>query len=462
MLTKIYLNLIICLLKHSTKTGVMEMSDFSNLNKNQVFHEDTMNFEEYGQEIIGRRTPNEKKIQTGAVVQPNGDVLFRLYAPDASYVKLDFGGTHIRTQKGVVLDMEKKEDGTWEFLLPYDPHDVGPRDFCFIVDGAQVISPYLPMYHRTNKNNNYVEIPDPEFDLHHIENVPHGSVVFRTYHSKVYGREMRCVLYLPPDYNTNLKADYPVVFLNNGGSENETTWINASKIHNILDNLIARKEAVPMIVVMTNTMAYRNEDEAKRECLFGWRDMILQDTIPFIEKEYRVRKDKWNRAICGNSYGGVAAGLIGWDHPEVFGNLGFFAAPIHYENEWKTFEENKHMQWMVDNGDKVGEEYKIIFMSRGEAEYLTNWVLQMDDDWLSRNGILKQDCMHVRIYAGDFTHDHSTFRRGFADFCRLLFKDTERKLGPHKPDTRRKLKIQAEPVPPEEGQKTKKGEEKHA
>ncbi|MCD7841077.1 MAG: hypothetical protein LUG56_01250 [Lachnospiraceae bacterium] len=86
----------------------------------------------------------------------------------------------------------------------------------------------------------------------------------------------------------------------------------------------------------------------------------------------------------------------------------------------------------------MGEEYKVIFMSRGEAEYLTNWILQMDDDWLSRNGILHQNCMHVRLYGGDFTHDHSTFRRGFADFCRLLFRNTNRILGQHKPDLRGK------------------------
>ncbi|MCD7762058.1 MAG: hypothetical protein LUI14_02460 [Lachnospiraceae bacterium] len=414
------------------------MADFSELLKNQVFHEDTNDFEVRGPECISGRGPDAKTAWTGALVQDNGDVLFRLYAPDAAYVKLDFGGTHIRTKKGVVLDMEKKEDGMWEYLLPYDSNDVGPRDFHFIVDGARVISPYLPIYHRTGKNNNYVEIPDPDFTLHHIKNVPHGSVVFRTYWSDVYGRWMRCVLYLPAEYNQESTSDYPVVYLNNGGSENETTWINASKIHYILDNLIANGEAVPMVVVMTNTMAFRNEEDARTENLFAWRDMILQDTIPFIEKEYRVRKDKWNRAICGNSFGGVAAGLIGWAHPEIFGNLGFFAAPVHYENLWKTFEENEHMQWMVNNGDKVGEEYKVIFMSRGEAEYLTNWILQMDDDWLSRNGILHQNCMHVRLYGGDFTHDHSTFRRGFADFCRLLFRNTNRILGQHKPDLRGK------------------------
>ena len=123
----------------------------------------------------------------------------------------------------------------------------------------------------------------------------------------------------------------------------------------------------------------------------------------------------------------------GWSHPELFGNIGFFAAPVRYENIWKKYEENTHMHWMVENGDKVGEQYKVLFFSRGEAEYLTNKNLQMDDDWLSRNGILRQDCTHMRLYAEDFTHDHSTFRRGFADFCKLLFKDEERHLGQHDP-----------------------------
>lgn len=424
--------------KKEKQSGVER--DFSALMANQVFHEDVNGFEKRGPERIGGRGGRTE--ETGARVMPNGDVVFRIYAPEASYVKIDFMGTHIRTRKGVVVDMEKKDNGMWEYILPYDPNDVGPRDFNFVVDGANMISPYLPVYHRTGKINNFVEIPDPGFTLHHIERVPHGSVVYRTYWSDVYGRFMRCLVYLPAEYNGNTDKTYPVVFLNNGGSENETTWINASKVNYILDNLISRGEAVPMILVMTNTMAFRDEDK-EQELLFGWYNMILNDTIPFIESEYRVKTDKWNRAICGDSFGGVAAGLIGWSRPDVFGNLGFFAAPIRYDNLWKTYEENKHMQWMVDNGDKVGEEYKILFFSRGEAEYLTNWILQMDDDWLSRNGILRQNCTHVRLYAGDFTHDHSTFRRGFADFARLLFKDNVRNLGQHKPDTRARAKAPA-------------------
>lgn len=410
------------------------MSDFTALNANQTFQEDAIGFENRDPALRGRGR-GDSAAAANTVVQPNGDVLFRIYAPDAQYVKLNFGGSHIRTKKGVVLDMEKRENGVWEYLLPYSPSDVGPRDFTFIIDGASVISPTLPVYHRSFRMNNYVEIPDPGFTEHHIEKVPHGSVVYRTYWSEVYGRHMRCLVYLPAEYNHQPEKAYPLLFVNNGGSENETTWFNAGKIHNILDNLIAKGEAVPMVAVMTNTMAFREED-AKNEALFGWFDMILKDTIPFIESEYRVKKDKWNRAICGNSFGGVAAGFIGWSHPEVFGNLGFFAAPVRYENLYKTFEENKHMQWMVENGDEVGKQYRVLFFSRGEAEYLTNFILQEDDEWLSRNGILCQSCTHIRYYAPDFTHDYSTFRRGLADFCRLLFREDSRELGEHKPSAR--------------------------
>ena len=408
------------------------MNDFTELLKNQVFNEDANGFEPRAMENLSINGSASQKIKTGAVVQTNGDILFRLYAPEAADVRIDFSGTHIRTQKGQIITMEKKEDGFWEYTLPYSSRDVGPRDFIFLIDGAAVLSPYLPVYQRSHRLNNYIEIPDPDFTLHYINNVPHGSVVYRTYWSEVYQEWKRCLIYLPAEYNHEPAKKYPLVFLNNGGSENETTWFSASKIHYILDNLIAEKKAVPMIVAMTNTMAFREEDK-EQELLWGWRDMIINDTIPFLESEYRLYTDKWNRAICGNSFGGVAAGLMGWSHPELYGNIGFFAAPVRYENIWKKYEENTHMHWMVENGDKVGEQYKVLFFSRGEAEYLTNKNLQMDDDWLSRNGILRQDCTHMRLYAEDFTHDHSTFRRGFADFCKLLFKDEERHLGQHDP-----------------------------
>ena len=131
--------------------------------------------------------------------------------------------------------------------------------------------------------------------------------------------------------------------------------------------------------------------------------MIINDTIPFLENEYRLYTDKWNRAICGNSFGGVAAGLMGWSHPELFGNIGFFAAPVRYENIWKKYEENTHMHWMVENGDKVGEQYKVLFFSRGEAEYLTNKIFR----WMMTGFPVMESfgrTVHICVYTLKISH----------------------------------------------------------
>lgn len=314
-------------------------------------------------------------------------------------------------------------EGIFEGTLPYRKNEVGARDFTFLVDGARVNHPLSPTYFRTNKMDNCFQIPDPGFDLDQIhEGVPQGSVVYRIYWSTTYRAWKRCVVYLPAEYYHNPKKFYPVLWLNNGGSEDETTWTFAGKAHHILDNLIHAGKAVPMIAVQCNTMA-RLPEEAGTEKLYGWRDNILNDCMPFIHREYRCLEDKWNRAMCGNSMGSMATGFMGFAHPELFGSLGFIAGSIRCHDWLETYEDNDQIQWMVNNAKGVNEEYRVLYFSLGEGELRSNPYSVEDLFWLETQGIIKQECFHFRFYSPDFCHDWSTFRRGFADFAELLFRE---------------------------------------
>lgn len=368
---------------------------------------------------------NDKKIQerTGPIVQPNGDILFRFYAPNAKMIKIIFSGSHVRDTKAYTITLEKKENGFFEGVLPFVYNDVGTRDFSIEIDGARVITPYAPVYHRSGHISNYISIPDTDFDLDYIKkDVPQGTIAYRTYWSTTYEGWKRCLVYLPAEYYHNPEKKYPVLWLNDGGSENETTWTYAGRVHHILDNLIYEGKAVPMIVLMCNTMARRPEEEGTQK-LYSWRDNILNDCMPFIENEYRCLTDKWHRAMSGNSLGSMATGFMGFKHPELFGNLGFIAGSIRCHDWLPEFDDNEQIQWMVDNGDEVGRQYKVLFISRGEGEYRSNVYAPDDDQWLFKQGIIKQNCFHIRYFAPDWCHDWSTFRRGLAEFVQLIFKD---------------------------------------
>ena len=89
-----------------------------------------------------------------------------------------------------------------------------------------------------------------------------GATMFRTATcaftrtiSKITGQWRRCFVYTPPDYDTNATARYPVLYLQHGMGEDETGWIFQGHANLILDNLIAAKKAVPIIIVMDNGYA---------------------------------------------------------------------------------------------------------------------------------------------------------------------------------------------------------------
>ena len=397
--------------------------DYQKLMQNASYSVTANSFEPFKPEKIGGR--NGIPVETGAVVQPNGDIIFRMIAPEADSVKVVFSAT-VRGEKGYTIPLVKGENGVFEGILPHCDTEVGPRDFSFVVDGARVLSSTCPVYFRMNRITNYVELPDPGFPLARIEEVPHGSIQYRTYWSEVFHAWKRCLVYLPYEYEHSPRKKYPVLFLNNVGTENETTWTYAGKCPEIMDNLIEQELAVPMIVVMCNTMVRLPEEKSRhREELFGWREMIVRDVIPFIDREYRTYGDKAHRAMCGNSMGGMATSFAGFAHPELFSALGFLSSSIRAFDFQPDFADNHQLDWLVGHPERAEEAYRVIFRGMGDSErYYTdeNSNDARDSAWLKENGIDRHPGYVRKVYEGGFYHEWPTFRREFADFVQLLFK----------------------------------------
>ncbi len=155
-------------------------------------------------------------------------------------------------------------------------------------------------------------------------NVPHGKVVQATYRNYA-GKEKPMHIYLPPDYDTNTNARYPVLYLNHGGGEDDSKWTTippgGGQAQDILDNLIAAGKAEPMIIVMPNTreLASRNPptpgqlDDCSRE--------YLQDIIPYVDSHYRTKATRESRALAGLSMGGFVVMNTGLAHLDTFSEL---------------------------------------------------------------------------------------------------------------------------------------------
>lgn len=265
-------------------------------------------------------------------VDGNSRVEIRFKAPDATKVKLDFWS-------GPKMDMEKQADGYWTVTTP--SMAPGLHYYTINVDGAEVSDPASTAYFGGGKWASAVEVPEAGADYYLPEDVPHGQVREVWYRSPVTGTWRHILVYLPPNYDTQTKVRYPVLYLQHGAGEDETGWVRQGKMNFILDNLIASGNTKSMIVVMANGYAnragYTPPDltgkpfgspemmKVMQERMAAFEDNMTQALIPFIDKTFRTMPDRDHRAMAGLSMGGMQTFQVTLDHLDLFSYIGGFS-----------------------------------------------------------------------------------------------------------------------------------------
>ena len=366
------------------------------------------------QELPGERPFEPILIDTGVKVKPNGDVHFGFYAPDAAAMSVWFGLT------GAELPLEKDAEGIWRGVLKYDPLFCGPKAFLFVLDGAKVVSPYCPQYYSHGFTINYVEIPDPKAPFVLMRDVPHGTVATEFYWSDAFKAEQKCYIYLPPEYYKG--GDYPVLYLQHGAGENETSWIYNGRINHIMDNLIADGAIEPFIVVMNDGMQ-RAEGETTMDSGRGLARSLIENCIPMMEEKYRVRKDKWSRAIAGFSMGSVQSSIIGLENPDVFAWIGLLSGFMRKVgpvlDRERSFDVNSHLRIMEDK-ERFTREIALYYRGIGSAD--RHWeAFSIDDEICDEKGFSAYPNV-VRHVEEGYPHDWAAMRLLFRDFALRLFR----------------------------------------
>ncbi|MBN2001293.1 esterase [candidate division KSB1 bacterium] len=248
-------------------------------------------------------------------VNPDNTVIFRFLAPDAKEVKLS------AQFENKLVPMTKDSTGIWSVTVgPVQP-DMYP--YHFIVDGIRVTDPHnTVIFPNENFQNSIVEITGDTPLIHTVLNVPHGTLSYRYYFSpELYIRPV--VIYTPPGYEKNTDKKYPVLYLLHGSTDTEETWTKVGRANIILDNLIHQDKAVPMIIVMPYGRAYPVISKSSGS-LRSWDNLqefkkdFLNNLLPFIEENYRVKTDHNNRAIAGFSGGGGESLYLGLNNPDLF------------------------------------------------------------------------------------------------------------------------------------------------
>ncbi|AWM39018.1 Carbohydrate acetyl esterase/feruloyl esterase precursor [Gemmata obscuriglobus] len=258
-------------------------------------------------------------------VHADGRVTFQLRAPDAKKVQV-FTGYGLGT--GGPWDMTRGDDGVWALTSP--PVVPGFHYYALVVDGVRVNDPGSDTFFGTGRPTSGIEVPEPGVDFYRAKDVPHGEVRSRWYTSKVTGQTRHIMVYTPPGYDADVKTRYPVLYLQHGGGEDETGWVRQGHMNFILDNLIAEKKAVPMIVVMEKGYATRAAG-APQPAGPGkgdpgvFDDVVTKDLIPMIDATYRTKTERESRAIAGLSMGAGQALRTGLMHLDTFSAVGAFS-----------------------------------------------------------------------------------------------------------------------------------------
>lgn len=269
-----------------------------------------------------------------AVVSPevhaDGHATFRLFAPKAS--EAAFFGDWMPA--GTTEKMTKDSGGVWSVTLPLKQ---GMYIYNFVVDGMTIADPVNPrMKLRSRTSASLVEVPGSEPALWQPRDVPHGAVEINWQKSSVLNGETRWIwIYTPPGYQKEPKRRYPVLYLLHGSNDIAGGWTLAGNANFILDNLLAAKNATPMIVVMPYGHAVPfgspRDVQAKNTTIF--EEYLLRDVIPYVESKYRVARGKDSRAIAGLSMGGGQSLHVGFGHPDLFSAVAAFSAAVPSDME---------------------------------------------------------------------------------------------------------------------------------
>ena len=336
-------------------------------------------------------------------VHEDRSVTFRISAPTAAEVK-------------VVIDnkpsaMTKDDKGVWSATVgPLKP-DV--YQYSYEIGGARV-------------NSAELEIPGDASLVYAMRDVPHGAVVLQNYYSDVQKWRRRLRVYLPPQYFTETDRKFPVLYLFMGG--NETVWTDRLQANLIMDNLIADKKAVPMIIVMPDNSINDGTGHAAvfppaLDNLAVIEKETQTEIIPMIEHGYRVIADRDHRAIAGFSFGGGVSFGMGMRHLDEFAYVGEFSTgtfggadtpPAGHIN-YISYDPDKIAPGMYKHLLDPATKPKLFFMSVGERDPRSPYQKSAYEDFKKHN----IDVTFKTVPGG---HDDTAERAALTDFVPLLFR----------------------------------------
>ena len=374
------------------------------------------------------------------VINPDGTVTFRYQNRKAvrvtlsgdflpvQHLEFEMNGQKISYDAPGVAEL-RENNGVWEYTTPFA---VEPEmyTYTFNVDGTQEIDPNNVFVNRDIASlTSVLLVPKAgeRSDLYAVHHVPHGTVSKVWYPSATAGFDRRMTVYTPAGYEENTKTKYPVLYVLHGIGGDEDAWVTQGRATQILDNLIARGEAKPMIVVFTNgnisqeaaplenSTGYTRPTMSLPQTMEGTFETAFPEVVKFIDSHYRTIAKKQSRAICGLSMGGFHTLYITLNNPDMFAYSGMFSAAIGTGSEQTA----AHKEIYADVDGKLATYFSkkpaMLWIGIGRTDFL----IQSNNEFRAKLDAAGYPYKYMETDGG---HIWKNWRIYLSEFVPLLFK----------------------------------------
>ncbi|KAA5547270.1 esterase [Roseiconus nitratireducens] len=352
-------------------------------------------------------------------VNSQGRIKFKVVAPEANSVSTTFRDS---------TEFVKDDDGAW---IGYSrPLDEGFHYYELVIDGAHVPDPNSKYYFGAMRWGSGIEIPAQDREFYALKQVPHGQVREIFFHSDSTDTERRAFVYTPPGYDSDQSKRYPVLYLQHGWGENEYGWSVQGHAGLIMDNLIAKGQIEPFLIVMTYGMTNEVRFGGLRNFdISDFETVLVDELIPYVDTNFRTLDDQPNRAMAGLSMGSMETKLITLRNLDKFSHIGLFSgATIGKED--------------VEETEDFANKVKLVFVSYGSKE-VDGGRTRRGGDPAATVEQLKELGINAHYYLSPETaHEWQTWRRSLKEFAPMLFRSEDELSGTWNVDFETRIGLQ--------------------
>ena len=332
---------------------------------------------------------------------------FSISAPEARKVIVDICGKK--------YDMQPDGKGNW--MAVTNPLVPGFHYYFMEINGVRFVDPATETFFGCNRQSGGIEIPEGDEGNYYRpqQGAPQGQVRSLYYFAKSTNEWRHAMVYTPADYEKG-KKKYPVLYLQHGMGEDETGWSKQGHMQHIMDNLIAKGDAMPMIVVMESgdiKAPFKGGDNRQGFSTYGnsFYEVMMNDLIPTIDAKFRTLTDRDHRAMAGLSWGGHQTFDVVLNHLDKFAWMGTFSGAI-FGLDVKTA-----YNGIFTRPDEFNKKIHYLFMMSGTEGMDKMFNTKKTVDELNAQGIKA-----VYYESTGTDHEWLTWRRGLKEFVPKLFK----------------------------------------